>query len=265
MKKSLCALTLCLSFSAFADQPQFNNLSKDDVKDVSKEFGANFAHTSVAAPETDGLWGVEVGVVGGTSKSPNFSDVVEASGGKGDDFKSIYHAGLMARAHFPFDLFAEVTYLPEQEISDVKVNSKSFGVGWNLGGFFSLPFDLAVGADYGNGEVNFHQEQNGSTPESDITLETKTTVYWAGVSKTFGFFTPYVKVGSSRIEGDLTAKGTASILNYQVSATAKENVALSGGFFSVGANLQFFFVKLGIEGSQIQDTRRVSGKLSFDF
>lgn len=261
MKKSLCALSLCLSFSAFADQPQFNNLSKDDVKDVSKEFGANFSHTSVAAPETDGAWGIEVGAIGGTSKSPNFSDVIEDSGGKGKDFKSIYHAGLMARVHFPFEIFAEATYLPEQEISDVKVKSNSFGVGWNVGGFFSLPLDLAVGLDYGTGEVKFHQDADGLVPESDINLKTKTTVYWVGASKTFAFFTPYVKVGTSRIEGDLDATG--AILGY--TASTNEKVNLSGSYFAAGANLQFFFVKLGIEGSQIQDTRRVSGKLSFDF
>lgn len=263
MKKYLCALTLCVSFSAFADQPQFKNLTKDDVEDVSKEFGANFSHTAVAAPETDGIWGLEVGVVGGRTKSPNFADVISDSGGKGSDFKNIYHAGLMARAHFPFDLYLEGTYLPEQEISDVKVKSSSVGLGWNLGGFLSLPLDLAVGLDYGIGNVKFHQDQDlaNSVPASDIKLKTKTTTMYVGVSKTFVFFTPYLKVGASRIKGDLDATG--QILGY--TASTSENVSTSGGYLALGANFQFFFVKLGLEGSQIQDARRFSGKLSFDF
>lgn len=260
MKKYL-ALSLLLSFSALAADPVFDNLSKDDVEDVSKEFGGNFAHTAVAAPETDGLWGVEIGAVGGMTKSPNFSDVIDASGGDGKDFKNIYHAGIMARVHVPFDLFLEATYLPEQDFSDVKVKSSSFGVGWNFGRFIHLPLDIAVGFDYGKGNVKFHQDAVGTAPESDIKLDTKTTAYWIGVSKSFLFFTPYAKVGVSRIEGDLDATG--QILGY--TAATSESVSTSGSFLAVGANLQFFFIKLGIEGSQIQDARRLSGKLSFAF
>jgi hypothetical protein len=263
MKKSLCALSLCLSFSAFADQPQFNNLSKDDVKDISKEFGANFAHTVVAAPETDGLWGIEVGLAGGSTKSPNFSDVIEDSGGKGSDFKSIYHAALVARAHFPFEIFLEASYLPEQKFSDVKAKSNSFGVGWNVGSFAGLPLDLAIGLDYGTGTVKFHQDVDvsSSTPESDINLKTKTTVYYVGVSKTFAFFTPYLKAGVSKIHGDLDATG--AILGY--TSSTKETVNLSGNFFAVGANFQLLVIKLGLEASQIQQARSMSAKLSLDF
>lgn len=259
--KKLLALTLLLAFNAFAADPVFNALTKKDVENVSKEFGGNFAHTAVAAPETNGLWGIEVGVLGGQTQSPKFSDVVDASGGDGKDFKSIYHAAVMARAHFPFDLFAEVTYLPEQDISDVKIKSNSFGVGWNVGRFMGLPLDIALGADYAKGNVKFHQEAQGSAPESDIRLDTATTVYWVGVSKTFLFFTPYVKIGTSRIESDL--KASANILDY--ASETNESVSLSGNFLALGANFQFFFIKLGVEGSQIQDTKRLSGKFSFDF
>lgn len=261
MKKPLLALSLLVSFSAYSATIQLDNLSKDDVKDVSREFGGNFAHTAVAAPETDGLWGVEVGLVGGRTKSPNFSDVIDASGGNGSDFKNIYHAGLMARAHFPLDLFVEATLLPEQEFSDVKIKSQTFGIGWNFGSYFSLPVDVAVGIDRGNGELSFHQAAAGAVPEANVDFKTKTTVYWIGVSKSFWIVTPYLKVGTSKIEGDLSAD--ASILGY--TSSTKENVSLSGSFLAGGLNFQLLFLKLGVEASQVQDARRLSGKLSFDF
>lgn len=264
MKKSLLALSVLLSFSAYADI-QLNNLSKDDVEDVTVEFGGNFAHTAVAAPETDGAWGVEVGVFGGKTKSPNFSDVIKASGGNGSDFESLYHAGVMGRVHLPFDLFAEITILPEQEISDVKIKNNTFSVGWNAGGFFGLPVDVAVGFDYGKGEVSFHQDADATTtpptPATDVSFTSKTKVYWVGVSKTFAIVTPYVKVGTSNIDGEL--KADASIFGY--TANTKETVSLSGTFLAGGVNLQLAFLKLGVEASQIQDARRFSGKLSFDF
>jgi hypothetical protein len=259
MKKSLLAISLLLSFSAYSQNIQLDNLTKDDVKDVSVEFGGNFAHTAVAAPETDGLWGIELGVVGGKTKSPNFSDVIEASGGSGDDFNSLYHAGIMARAHLPFDLFAEVTMLPEQEFEDVKIKNQTFGIGWNIGGFFSLPVDVAVGFDYGRGEINFSQDI--PVPGTDVNFKSKTTVYWVGVSKTFWLVTPYVKLGTSKIEGDLTAD--ANIFDFSVSSN--ESVSTSGNFLAGGLNIQLTFIKLGFEASQIQDARRFTGKLSFDF
>ena len=99
------ALTLA-STSVFAATPQFDNLSEADVEDIAKEFSANFSHTGVSAPETDGMWGVEVGFVAGKTSSPDLSDVIDKSGGDGSDFKNLYHAGLQVRGHFPFDLFA---------------------------------------------------------------------------------------------------------------------------------------------------------------
>lgn len=261
MKKILLASSLLVSVSALAATPQLSNLSTSDVENVSKEFGTNFAHTAVAAPETDGVWGIEVGAVATRTQSPDFSDLVDASGGKGSDFNQIYNAAIMARAHFPFELFAELGYLPEQKISDVKIKSSSFGVGWNMGGYFSWPVDVAVGWDYGKGDVKFHQTGAGAVPTADINLTTKTSNLYVGVSKTFLFFTPYAKIGTSRIEGDLDA--TATIFNQ--AGKTKQVVNMRGGYAALGANFQFFFFKLGIEGAQMQGVKKASAKLSFDF
>lgn len=262
MKKTLLALSTLVSFSAIAaSAPTFNNLSKDDVKNVSKEFGANFAHTAVAAPETDGVWGLEVGVIAGQTGTPKFSDVVDASGGDGSDFKNVYHAGAMARVHLPFELFVEGTLLPSRDISDVNVKSSSFGIGWNVGGFFELPVDLAVGIDHGKGKVKFHQDLQGLSPEADISLETKTTNAWVGVSKTFWFFTPYAKAGVSKIKSDLDSTGQI----FGFTAKQSESTNMNGGYFAVGANFQFLIFKFGIEGTQIQNAKKATAKFSFDF
>ena len=94
MKKALACLVAISSLTAFAAGPQLDNLSKADVDKVGNEFAANFAHTTVSAPETEGLWGIEVGIVGGVTGSPNLKKIINKSGGEGSDFKNIYHAGL---------------------------------------------------------------------------------------------------------------------------------------------------------------------------
>lgn len=260
MKKSLLAFSLVMSFSAmaFTNGPQLDDISKQDVENISREFGANFSHTVVAAPETDGLWGLEFGLIGGQTAAPKFKEIVGRSGGDSSDFKNIYHAGIFARAHFPLDLFAEINLLPEQEISDVKIQNRSIGLGWNVGRFLNLPLDIAIGVGRANSDISFKQ----TTPlPANIELQTVSTNAWVGVSKSFIFVTPYVKFGRSTIDGDLTA--TANIFN--VSGQRKQSVTTTGGYMAAGANFQLFFFKLGAEFTQVQEVKRYSAKLSFDF
>lgn len=258
MKKLIISFSFFAAISAQA-APQFSNLSKEDVKDIVREFGANFSHTTVSAPETNGLWGVEVGIAAGKTTTPDLKRIVENSGGDGSDVESIYHAGLIGRAHFPLELFAEINLLPEQEFDDITVKNTSFGLGWNAGRFLGLPLDLAIGLGRAKGEMSF--TQTSPTP-STITLETTTTNYWIGASKTFLIVTPYIKLGSSSVEGDLS--GTASVLGY--TASTKQHVeSMSGNFFVVGANLDLALLKLGVEASEVMGVKRYTGKISFSF
>jgi hypothetical protein len=258
MKNFATLALVLLSTSAFAAGPQFDDLSKSDVEKVAKEFSANFAHTGVSAPETDGLWGIEVGVVAGKTESPNLKDVVNASGGDGNAVSSLYHAGAMARVHLPGDLFAELNILPEKEISDITVKNTSYELGWNAGGFFNLPLDIAFGVNMANSEMSFKQ----TTPvPSDTSLKSKTRILWVGISKSIFFITPYVKAGTVSADSDL--KATGAILGY--TASQSESVTNSGGYLALGANLQLAFLKLGFEASQIMSVKRASAKLSFDF
>ena len=258
MKKFATLALVMLSTSAFAAGPQFSNLSKSDVENVAKEFSANFAHTGVSAPETDGLWGIEVGVVGGKTGSPDLKDVVNASGGDGNAVSSLYHAGAMARVHLPGDIFAELNVLPEKEISNITVKNTSYELGWNAGGFFNLPLDIAFGVNMANSEMSFKQ----TTPvTSDTSLKSKTRIMWVGISKSLFFITPYVKAGTVSADSDLNATGT--ILSY--TASQKESVTNSGAYLALGANLQLAFLKLGFEASQLMSVKRASAKISFDF
>lgn len=261
MKKTLFALSLFSSLSAYSNDVQLNNITKDDIEKFTTEFGVNFSHTAVAAPETDGAWGVEIGIVGGTTEAPSFSEAVSDSGGKGSDLKNLFNAGAMARVHLPFELFVEATLLPEQKVSDVKLKSNTYAVGWNFGRSLGLPFDLAVGYNYGSGELNFKQDATDDVPAAEVKLDAQTSVYWVGVSKSIFVFTPYAKVGTSHIKGDLDA--SADIFGF----TSEKNHSTdnSGSYFAAGLNLELLFMKFGVETSQTNNVKRVSGKITLDF
>lgn len=271
MKKLLPFALAVLSSGVFAAGIELpDTLTSKQIEDISAEFAVDLSHTAVAAPETEGAWGVEVGLVAGQTNSPELADLIDETGEDGSDFKTIYHAGLMGRAHFPLDLFAEVTMLPEREINDIEIKNFTFGLGWNAGAFFSLPLDVAIGANFSNSEISYTQIINNASTgntdiNSDITFDASTKVYYLGVSKEFLFFTPYAKFGMASFESDVEvdANGTAGTIF--LSGNQKESADASGSYYAVGANLQFFLFRLGFEASKTIDVGRVSGKLSLAF
>ena len=270
MKKFIFPLLAMFVVPALAANIELDNLSQKDVDNVSTEFAGNFSHTAVAAPETDGMWGVEVGVIAGTTGSPKLKKVIDGAGGQGKDFKTLYHAGLAARAHFPGDLFIEGSLLPERKISDVAVAASSLGLGWNAGAFFGLPVDLAIGAQRSTHDIEFKQIiQNASTGNvpvnSKISLDGTTNVYWVGASKTLLFITPYVKIGMASQESDLKVNGQGTIFNTAFTSSQKAKGENDGSYFVAGANLQLAFFKLGFEWGQTMGVKRASGKISLDF
>jgi hypothetical protein len=266
MKKYLLAAALLSTSATFASTPEFSNLSNNDVEKVSNEFAMNFSHTAVAAPETTGAWGIEVGLIAGKTGSPQLKKVVDMAGEDGSDFKSIYHAGLMARAHFPYEIFLEASLLPQREISDVSVNAKTLGLGWNFGSYFHLPLDLAIGANVSSSEVGFKQTTTVLTTDdtnTKINVDSKTRVLYVAASKTFWFVTPYVKLGTAKSDSDV--KINAANTTILQSRGSKADVSSSGSYWVVGANLEFFFFKLGLETSAQAGVKRTSAKFSLDF
>src|SRR5690554_1922186 len=222
MKKGFLAVSLLLSSLTVYGDARFEDLSKKDVENVTKEFATNFTHTTASAPSTNGLWGVEFGVVAATMGSPKLKDVVNASGGDGKEFDTLYAGGGFLRVHVPFDLFFESSILPTTKISDVEVGNFTFGIGWNAGAFFNLPFDLAFGYDVSNGETSFSQNvESSDTPglygTSKITLESRTQKAWVGVSKKLLVFTPYAKVGVINMNSELSAKADVNFDIFQYS------------------------------------------------
>lgn len=269
MKKIIIPFLIASSLSAFAAEPTLEFASKKQVEKVGNEFAANFSHSVVSSSETNGLWGVEVGVIGGASKSPELKKTINAAGGDGSDFKSLYNAALFARAHFPLELFVEASVLPEQEISDVTVKNTTFGLGWNAGRFFDLPLDIALGANFGGADASYKQDVDvagspGTQINSKVTLKTKAKVYYVGVSKKLLFFTPYAKFGMAKTEADVNVDASTGTI-FQYSNSRKENVSSSGSYMALGLNFQVLVMRLGVEYAQTVGVSQMMGKFSLSF
>jgi hypothetical protein len=271
MKKILpLALGLLSTSGAFAQSIELDTLTEDDFQHIGNEFAVSYSHTTVSAPETRGVWGVELGLVGGKTQTPKLADSIDGSGEDGSDWKSIYHAGLMARAHGPFELFAELSWLPERDINEVTIANKTMAVGWNFGSFFELPVDVAVGMNFSNTALEFDQVvNNASTSFTDraatVSFDASTRVLWVGASKQFAWVTPYVKMGSARSEADIKTEARGGPGSVLASGKNDDTTSSSGWFMALGANAEFSFFRFGLEGSQTIDAKRLSGKISVAF
>ncbi len=267
--KYLWPLLLLLSLPALADGPALDDLSEDDLEDVSNEIAVNFSHTAVAAPMTNGIWGVEAGLIGGTTASPKMEELVDDAGEDGSDFKRLPHAGLMLRGYVPFDLFAEVTFIPSTEASDLELRNTTYALGWNFGGFFNWPLDVAIGYQGSSSHLAFDQTLNNASTgnvdvDTTVSFDTKTSTFWLGVSKTFLMVTPYAKFGAFRSESDVEVDSNVGDI-FDFSSEQKESVSSSGGFGALGVNVQIFLLRLGFEASRAAEVSRISGKLSLAF
>lgn len=267
MKKLFLCAGLLASLTAQASTPTLQDLSKKQVEEVANEFAMNFSHTVVSAPETSGLWGIEVGFLAGQTGSPKLSDVVDDAGEDGSDFKNIYHAGLLMRAHFPYEIFLEASLLPERKISEVNVSSRSFGLGWNFGSFFSLPLDLAIGTSLSASKIKFKQDTTfmGNPTPTTISVDSSTHTYWIGASKTFLFFTPYVKLGLIGSDSKVKSSVAGTVFGQDIAGKKSVDVDSSGNYWALGANFDFAFFKFGVETSRQSDVSRSSAKISVDF
>ncbi len=268
--KWMLLLTL-ISTSAIAADINLDNITKSDLKDVSNEMGANFSHTAVSAPETNGLWGVEVGLVGGATRSKDLEKVINRNGGDGKDFKNLPHGGLMVRAHFPLELFVEITAIPTIKASDAEIRSSSIGIGWNAGGYFGLPLDLAVG--FNGSSSNFEYDQvinNSSTSGTDvnstINFKSKTSSLWIGVSKEFlGMLTPYLKVGTFHVSSDIDVSAAGGGTIFAFTNSQKQSVSNDGTYGALGLNFQLALFKIGAEVARSNGVASTTTKLSLDF
>ncbi|MFA5582686.1 MAG: DUF6588 family protein [Bacteriovoracaceae bacterium] len=269
MKKQIVAVGFLLSsLSAFGDA-RFEDLSKKDVENVTKEFATNFTHTTASAPSTNGLWGIEFGVVAATMGSPKLKDIVNASGGDGKEFDTLYAGGGFLRVHVPFELFFESSILPSTKISDVEVDNFTFGVGWNAGSFFNLPFDLAFGYDVANGETSFSQEVEDAitsvTGTSKIKLESRTQKAWVGVSKKLLVFTPYAKFGVINMDSELSATANVNFDIFNYSTSQKESVKESGTYWAAGLQMDLSVLSIGVEAMSALGNNRYAAKFAFSF
>ena len=76
MKKFIGSLFLLTALQAFA-APSFTGITASDFDSITKEFSANFTHSSILGASKMGtVLGVQVGLIAGQTGTPNTDAIV---------------------------------------------------------------------------------------------------------------------------------------------------------------------------------------------
>jgi hypothetical protein len=255
---------LFLAGSVRAATPTFTNLTEDDFNNVTKEFSANMANTSVMGAESLGrLFGVELALVGGMTSSPKIKDIVARSGGSG--MSDLYHAGLAAGVTVPFGITGEAVVLPKLSLSgaDFQMYSLAAKISLNEDLIPIIPFNLAIRGFYSNSNFNFSQDAGGVTG----TVKNKDTVTGLQLlaSPRLPILEPYAGVGFLQADNKLDVDGTGTVFDSSYTSGQSAEKKPTTTEFLLGVNAKLLLLSLGVEYAHAFDTDRYTAKIGFAF
>jgi hypothetical protein len=254
-------IILAIPLSAMAS-PQFTNLSDDDMKDITKELGANFTHNSMMPASKMGtIFGFQVGLVGAQTATPKIHDIISNSGGSG--VNDLYNAGVMGAIGIPFGVSFEAVIMPTLKKDDSSMKANSFAVKFNINDVIPvLPVNLALRGFLSDAEFYFHQTIAGTNAKIDNTTNV------SGVQLLFSpqlpLVEPYIGVGLLSAKDKLEVSDTTGTV-FAGTSSQDQSKTVSGTQFLAGIELNLVLFKLGAEYSNAFNTSRYGAKLAFGF
>lgn len=272
MRFTIFSILLLLSSNAFASGSlNLDQLSQNDVNAISKEFAANFAHTILAPASSLGkVFGFEVGVMGGATKTPEISRIAKIYS-PSSSIDAIPTAGLIAGVTVPFGINAELNMIPTISSSNYSLKNTSYALKWEVSRLMSAsPIDVAIRVHGNSGSFGYSSVINNSTTANQnvnakTTWKNSSSGYNLEISKKLLFIEPYIGFGRISSTTDIGITGSTNISIFTFSSASSYQAINSGSHFFVGSNFNLFIMKIGAEYGQIMGVKKIVTKLSFYF
>ena len=253
----------CLAFGTTvqAAQIQFSNITDGDLNAITKEFSSNFMHTSVSGANTLGLFGFEVGVLGGVTSTPNLNRLVQTASPGAESVNHVANAVLFGALSIPAGFTFEASLMPTVGSSELKYSTFTTAVKWTMTEtvLSELPLSLAL---------KFHNsltKVTGNTVVSSVPTTLKFSDFTWGLqamaSKDFIFAEPYVALGFVSATGKLSTEASSVF----ASGASESSSTATGMNFLLGTEFKMTIVRIGLEYGNTLGANRYSAKLSLAF
>lgn len=264
---------------ANAETPTLSNITAGDFDKIVEEFSANFNYTSVTpASSLGGLWGFEIGVVGGMTKAPELYRLVKNADPNTKFKDKLPHGGALLRVGLPLGLTAEAVIFPNTTISRLKMKQYGGAVQWTVTDVFftDLPVTIAAKGYYTQTGLEYSQNVTERTTNTTVaaTIDFEDSIYGAQafVSKKFLVFEPYLGFGFAKANGELDVRANITSIAPQFAIfaagfgngrSASSNPSTS--VLTAGLDVKLLFIALGAEFQRSFGKSSYTGRLSFRF
>lgn len=259
MSRVILLVALLCSRPVFANLG-FSNLTDSDVKQITRDLGANFSHRSVSGASSLGaIFGVEAVLVAGSTASSNINELSVRSGG--GELKSIATAGLLLGVSVPFGVTFEYLGLPNFEVAGARFSGNSVGLKWQMNDVIPiLPVNLSLRLNNSTSTFGFTQDLGGGL-NGDVSSDTTVQEASLYFSPKLPFVEPYVGLGMVSAKGSMSFTGNNSIFTVGNSASA----TVSGTKMAAGVSVQLPFFSFGLEYVTLFGTTGYGAKLGVSF
>ncbi|MGE4131183.1 MAG: DUF6588 family protein [Bdellovibrionales bacterium] len=265
MKRILIIIAMAtLSLEALGQDFTLQNLSESDYKNFVKDASANFNHTSVSPASSLGsIFGFEVGLVGGITKTKNIDKLVKAQDSSASA-EQLPHGEIIGLLTVPFGITGELGFVPKVGSDDFKFQSYTIGVKWTPTDFLlELPLSLAIRGHYTKSKAEMKQTIS-NVPTSFDYEQTGTSIGLVA-SKNFVIVEPYIGINLVNGKGDMTVTGSTTVFNSSFTSSQSASASVSGTSIQVGAELKLLIFKLGLEYANVLSADQYSAKLALYF
>ncbi|HEX4924023.1 MAG TPA: DUF6588 family protein, partial [Bdellovibrionales bacterium] len=249
----------------------FDQINQSDLDAITKEITANFAHSTVTGASSLGdVWGVELSLIGGMTKTPEIERRVKEVDPQ-TTVSSLPDVVLAAQVSVPYGITGELAFFPAVGSESFRFSNLGLGVKWTLTqGLLELPLDIAVKVNYTTTNLSFTQTINnastGNVPvDSKVESKTNTLGYGVFVSKELALIEPYAGLTFLNAKSDLSVSGTGTIFDTTYTNGQSGSSSPSGTMFTLGVDLSLAIIKIGAEFNSVLGTQRYLGKLALSF
>ena len=251
---------LALSIPSYGQDFSFDNLDQGQVDSLVKDFSGVFTHNSLGPASSLGdVFGMELGLYGGLVKTPNIESLNNSSEG----LTGLPVFGLLVGMSFPMGISGEFNYLPSVDMEGASIDFMSLAGKWTLPDEYNpAPFTVAAKLVYTKVSLGFSSVID--SVDTTFSYDNSVIGLQALGSKSFGIIEPYFGLGLLSGKGTLDVTGNStSVLPFSTSGSASSSPTSLQ--YLLGAQLNLFFMALGLEYSQAFGASKTAFKLSLTF
>lgn len=255
---------LAIGFQAHAQDLKLESLNKGDLENIVGEFSANFLHTTVTGASPLGnLFGFEVGLVGGMTRTPELNKIVQRSDASAEA-KQAYHGALVGVLSLPLGFTGEIGLIPKFGSDNFKFGTYSLAGKWTpTRTILDLPFDVAAKVYVTKADLEFKETVSTVSTEFEYNnLQYGLTLF---ASLPLPLVEPYLGLGYTSSSGELKASGSSTVFENSFTAGNSADATKSSTVGILGVDFKLIFAKVGLEYTRAYDTSRFTGKLSVYF